>query len=147
MTSVALVLLSLLGVAALMWWALSWDMDRFIRNRKGTPLHPESQFVAAITDTEVVVRRPDGTIERVAIAAVKEIYIVTTSAGPWSADVWWLFVGSDAGKGCSFPSGATGENDLVAFVQQLPGFDNKTFITAMGSTANARFLCWRATAA
>jgi hypothetical protein len=131
---------------ALLWWASSADSERFARQRKHSPLYPESLFKVTVTDSEIIAHRPDGAVERVAIAELKELYIVTTASGPWNPDVWWLFVGTTSGTGCSFPGGATGEQDVLNFAQQLPGFDNTAFISAMGSTGDAKFLCWRSVA-
>lgn len=130
---------------ALLWWALDADMARYMRKAANRPLMPESLFRVVIDESDIVAHRPDGSIERCAISELSELYIVTTSAGPWSPDVWWVFVGS-SGTGCSFPSGATGEDDALAFAQRLPGFDNAAFISAMGSANDAKFLCWRAAA-
>jgi hypothetical protein len=127
----------------LLWWALIVGAERSIGRKVSQPLIPESLFKVVITDSEIVARRPDGTIQRCAIGELRELYIVTTSSGPWSPDVWWLFVNS-AGGGCSFPGGATGEQEALQFAQRLPGFDNSAFISAMGSTSDAKFLCWRA---
>jgi hypothetical protein len=127
----AIWILAAIAFCAWLWW---------VRKR---PLYPESLFKVTITDSEIVSTRPDGTTERCPIAELKELYIVTTSDGPWNPDVWWLFVGSSSGTGCSFPQGATGEQAALQFAQQLPGFDNATFISAMGSTSDAKFLCWR----
>jgi len=143
---IAIFILASLAFSAVLWWALSADFERNFRKRKDQPLYPESLFKVAVTDSEIVAHRPDGTIERVAVAELKELYIVTTSAGPWAPDVWWLFVGSSEGSGCSFPGGATGEQDTLRFAEQLPGFDYTAFTSAMGSTSDAKFLCWRAAA-
>jgi hypothetical protein len=140
-----LAILGLAGVCALLWWAMNWDFARFRRKGTNLPLLPESRFQVRVTESEVVAQRPDGSIERVTIGELKEIYIVTTSTGPWTPDVWWLLVAAN-GAGCSFPSGATGEEDAMRFAQGLLGFDNATFTAAMGSTADAKFLCWRAAA-
>jgi hypothetical protein len=33
--------------------------------------------------------------------------------------------------------------ELLVRLQQLPGFDNGVVIKAMGSTGDARFVCWK----
>jgi hypothetical protein len=33
--------------------------------------------------------------------------------------------------------------DLLQALQKLPGFDHQAVIAAMGSTSNAKFVCWR----
>ncbi|HEX9173884.1 MAG TPA: hypothetical protein VF861_14625 [Telluria sp.] len=134
-----------LVVCGLLWWARSVRARRSGGRNASQPLIPESLFKIVVTESEIIAHRPEGTIQRCAIGELRELYIVTTSLGPWSPDVWWLFVNS-AGGGCSFPQGATGEDEALQFAQQLPGFDNAAFISAMGSTSDAKFLCWRAAA-
>ncbi|MDR3220593.1 MAG: hypothetical protein LBU46_01100, partial [Candidatus Accumulibacter sp.] len=90
----AMGILSTIAFCALLWWALNADAERHMRKRAAQPLYPESLFKVAVTDAEIVSTRPDGTVERCPISELKELYIVTTSAGPWTPDVWWLFVGS-----------------------------------------------------
>src|SRR5215471_11714160 len=104
----------------------------------------ESAFVVTVTETEIVNRRPNGEIERVALEDLSAILIETNDSGPFGPDVWWLLLGSSKKKsGCVFPQGATGEDDVLAFAQKLPGFDNRMLMRAMLSTDNERFLCWR----
>jgi hypothetical protein len=109
----------------------------------GKGLYPECLFTVRLGDSEVSVHRPDGTVERLALDRLKEVSIVTNDCGPAGSDVWWLLVGSPT-EGCAFPGGASGEQEVLRFVQQLPGFDNGRFIEAMGSTSNAKFVCWTA---
>ncbi len=140
------IVLGLAASGAFWWWAFTADFNRFARDRKDQPLYPEGLFKVAVTESEIVAHRPDGSVERVAIAELRELYIVTTSDGPWHPDVWWVFVGSADGDGCSFPGGATGEQEALNFAEQLPGFDYTSFSSAMRSTSEAKFLCWRAAA-
>jgi hypothetical protein len=65
-----------------------------------------------------------------------------TDEGPFVDDVFFLLLGND-GKGCCVPPGAEGSGPLLDRLQALPGFDNGKVIEAMGSTGNARFVCWR----
>jgi hypothetical protein len=43
------------------------------------------------------------------------------------------------------PQSADRSGALLKRLQELPGFDNHAFIVAMGSTDDARFLCWKRT--
>jgi hypothetical protein len=103
----------------------------------------ESRFVVTLTDGAIISRRPDGITERVDLADLHAIILVTTSNGPFSPDVWWFLVGQRAQSSCVFPAGAMGEAAILAFAQELPGFNNDAFIRAMSSTSNQRFLCWK----
>lgn len=111
---------------------------------EGKGLYPECLFVVTVSDSEIVNKCPDGSIERVAVGDLKEVAIETNTSGPWGADVWWLLTGSTPEAGCAYPGGATGEQNVLKWLNGLPGFDDKVVIQAMGSTSNARFVCWRA---
>ena len=115
-------------------------------DRRQTELNPERLFVVSVGEREISVQKPDGRIEAMPIADLREVAIVTNDSGPVGADVWWLLAGKEARSDCAFPGGSAGERDVLQFVQQLPGFDNIRFIEAMGSTSNAKFVCWSAEA-
>lgn len=66
---------------------------------------------------------------------------MTTNEGPYAPDVWWLLAGANGG--CAIPLGATGEDQLVEWLQALPGFNNAALIEAMSSSDNQTFVCWR----
>lgn len=83
----------------------------------------------------------DGRTESVLWDDLREVRIITTDEGPLTDDVFWLLVG-DSG-GCAVPSEADGAKDLMARLQQLPGFRNDMVIKAMASTSNAEFICWK----
>ena len=114
---------------------------------EGKGLYPECLFVVTISESEIINALPDGSIERVAINDLREVAIETNSSGPWGADVWWLLIGAMPSSKCAYPGGATGEQEALKWFNQLPGFDDSVVIKAMGSTSNARFVCWQATVA
>jgi hypothetical protein len=111
---------------------------------EGKGLYPECLFVVTVSEAGIVNRRPDETVETIARDDLVEVAIETNASGPWGADVWWRLRSRNPESECVFPGGATGEPAVVAWVQQLPNFDNSAFIQAMGSTSEARFVCWRA---
>jgi hypothetical protein len=82
-----------------------------------------------------------GETETVRWDDLQEVGIVTTDEGPTAEDVFWILLGAN-GR-CAVPGGADGMKELLVQLQQLPGFDNGAVIRAMGSTANARFVCWK----
>jgi len=102
--------------------------------------HPER---VVVTEDSVTRFRSDGAQESVRWDDLVEVEIITTDDGPWSEDVFWLLTGSDPNSGCAVPQGAEGAGDLLQALQKLPGFDNQAVIAAMGSTSNAKFVCWR----
>src|SRR5687768_4897049 len=143
---IALVLVAAWGLIALWlrWRAPRMD-SRVERDAAGprAPLQPESRFVVRVSDAEVVCERPDGKVERVGWADLQQVEVVTTGDGPFAPDVFWVLHGRDGG--CAMPQGATGDGELLARLQVLPGFDNDALIAAMSSTSDRRFLCWRRT--
>ena len=144
-----LLLISAASVAALIgapvlllrWWRRSASKGKC---PDGEGVYPECLFVVSVGEAEVSVARPDGRVERLPLAELGEVAIVTNDSGPWGADLWWQLVGRREGSGCTFPGGATGESKVLEFVLRLPGFNNETFLHAMGSASNARFSCWKA---
>jgi hypothetical protein len=104
--------------------------------------HREERPPVAVDDRGVAYRRPDGTVESVAWAELRGVEIVTTDAGPWSEDVFWVLYGQDGG--CAVPQGAKGVDVLLERLQRLPGFDYEASIRAMKCTEDARFPCWHA---
>lgn len=92
-------------------------------------------------ETGVFVTRWNGQVESVTWADLETVLIETNDTGPIGDDVIWILAGRTSG--CLVPSGAEGEQALLARLQELPGFDNQAVIDAMGSVENARFVCWR----
>jgi hypothetical protein len=77
----------------------------------------------------------------IAWSAVERVVIETNDSGPWGADVWWLLEGE--GTRCVYPHGATGDPEVLEeYMARFAGFSDAKVIEAMGSTANARFVCW-----
>jgi len=95
------------------------------------------------TDEAVTRVRPDGGGETIRWDDLHEVDILTTDEGPWREDVFFLLLASDGKSGCAVPQSSEGSKLLFERLQQLPNFDNEAVIRAMGSTANARFVCWK----
>lgn len=90
----------------------------------------------------VAYTEPGGTVHRVEWLELRVVELVTTDGGPFTEDVFWVLHGT--GSPLVVPQSAGGSDDLLARLQQLPGFDSKAVIAAMSSTSAARFLCWDA---
>jgi hypothetical protein len=88
----------------------------------------------------------DGRSESIRWSEIREIAIVTTADGPWSDDVFWLFLSADQKKGCLVSNNADGFKLLLPRLQTLPGFDNRAVVAAMGSATENKFLVWRTAA-
>lgn len=96
-----------------------------------------------VTFNEEVItcQRPSGLVETVKWADLQMIMIMTTEDGPAVNDVFWVFEAGNSG--CVVPSDADGMERLLIRLQQLPGFDNESVLTAMASTTNQQFVCWK----
>jgi hypothetical protein len=75
--------------------------------------------------------------------SVTEIKLITTDAGPYGEDVFFVLIGSD-GKGCLVPHAAAVRTKLLEALQtRFPNLDDAAVIAAMGSTSNNSFLLWK----
>lgn len=103
---------------------------------------PKSRvFVVEMDEEWIRCHRPEGKTEQVRLSDLQAVIIETTDQGPAICDVFWILVGN--GSGCVIPQDAINGKELLDRLQELPEFDNKKVIEAMGSSENARFLCWK----
>ena len=65
---------------------------------------------------------------------------MTTSRGPFEEDVYFVLTYDD-GSNSAIPLGEAA--DLLPWLQELPGFDNETFIRAMAVSAEGISALWR----
>jgi hypothetical protein len=91
-------------------------------------------------DDEWIRRRGPSLDEAVRWDDLERIAIVTTDEGPFTEDVFWLFIGR-GGTGCALPGAAVGD-EVFERLKRLPGIDYEAVITAMGSAENASFEVW-----
>lgn len=117
------------------WWRARQQ------DRRAT-LMPESQVLVNFNDSLVSVAFPSGETQSITWQDVDCVAIETNDSGPWGADVWWLLEGQD--RRVAYPQGATGDSEMLGQLpNHFPGFDHAAVIQAMGSTSNARFVCWQ----
>ncbi len=69
------------------------------------------------------------------------VLIETTDQGPFQNDVFLVLVG--AKSRCVVPQEAAGSQELLARLQDLPGFDSQAVVEAMGTAENKTFVCWK----
>lgn len=94
-------------------------------------------------DNDKIVRYvPDGSIESVEWSMLNEIRIITTDEGPWSEDIYWLFIGINESEGCAVSNSAEGFSKLFDYFENLSGFKDDIVVKAMGCTTNASFTVW-----
>ena len=68
------------------------------------------------------------------------VAIETTDQGPFVEDVWWhLATKTDV---LTYPSDATGADELLERLQNIPTFNNERLIQVMASTSNQTFILW-----
>ncbi len=102
----------------------------------------ESKVVVGFDDERVWRRAPNSPEESVRWSELESVVIQTTDAGPFTADFFWV-LRAGAGRTVVFPGGATGAQEILRRLQELPGFDNEAVIAAAGSTDNRVFECWQ----
>jgi hypothetical protein len=89
---------------------------------------------------------PDKGRDEVRWADVTRARIITTSAGPWGEDVFFVLESTE-GKGCIVPHEAAVRPKLLEEMQaRLAGVDDRKVIEAMGSTSKGAFVIWELTA-
>jgi hypothetical protein len=95
-----------------------------------------------LDDLGVTQHWPEGVVETISWSDLREVRVYTTDKGPWAEDVFFSLLGPDDAS-VVVPQEAEGSQALVERLIKLPGFDERLFIEAMGSTSNREFICWR----
>jgi hypothetical protein len=103
---------------------------------------PKQSARVTFDDDCVTRTMSNGVVEKVRWVDLEEVGILTTDEGPFADDVIWMLLGKN-GTGCAVPSDTEGMGELLSRLQQLPEFDNEAVVKAMGSTDNAKFVCWK----
>lgn len=117
------------------WW-------RAKREARRSALMPESKVLVTFDGALASAIFPSGETQSIAWKDVSCIAIETNDRGPLGADVWWLLEGT--GGRVAYPQGATGGSEMLKhFSDRFPEFDHMHIIYAMGSTGDARFVCWQ----
>jgi len=124
---------------------------RLFKKKPEAPVVPSSkkpesstippQNVVEFNDEQVTRTTADGIRETLLWSELQEVSIITTDGGPYVDDLFWELRGTSSG--CLVPSQAEGVKELLSKLQELPGFNNDAVIHAVGSTDNAKFLCWQ----
>jgi len=130
----------------LLCFIIGFAIANYFRNKRKTNILIESRFEVSYNDTCISVCDPNRVISSILINKLKKIDILTTEDGPWSPDVFWRFFTEEEKAELIFPSGATGESDLLKYFQDnFEGFNSDAVIEAMGSTRLATFELWKKT--
>jgi hypothetical protein len=104
-------------------------------------LSPRRREYVQVDDGGVIVVTDKGRDE-VRWADVTRACIITSSAGPWGEDVYFVLECAE-GKGCVVPHEAVVRTKLLEEMQaRLAGVDDRKVIEAMGSTSQNTFVIW-----
>jgi hypothetical protein len=102
-------------------------------------LSPRRRENVQVDDKGVIVVT-NNSRDEVLWADVTRARIVTTSAGRWGEDVWFVLEGPE-GNGCIVPHDAVVRTKLLEEMQaRLAGIDDRKVIEAMGSTSANTFI-------
>jgi hypothetical protein len=102
-------------------------------------LTPRGRECVQVDENGVIVLTKKGRDE-VRWANVTRARIITTSAGPWAEDVFFVLETTE-GKGCIVPHDAAVRTKLLEEMQaRLPGIDDRKVVEAMGSTSANTFI-------
>jgi hypothetical protein len=96
-----------------------------------------------ITDEGVLRRLARGDSEFVRWNELREVSIVVTQDGSSGEEYFFLLAGTGT-SGVLVGQQLATKHDLLSHLGKLPGFDHRAIATAMGATANQRFVLWRA---
>lgn len=91
-------------------------------------------------DQQAWVQWPSKEPESIKWDAIIGIAIETNDRGPFVEDVYWLLASKE--KVISYPSEATGTEEMLKRLQEIPTFNNERLIEAMTCTDNQTFILW-----
>lgn len=76
-------------------------------------------------------------------ADLASVTVLTTDAGPFQIDLFWVLSDRDGRHSLTIPMDAAGEHELLQAMQaRLAGFDNMAVVEAMSSTGHDVFQIW-----
>jgi hypothetical protein len=123
---------------------LNWLLRMLMRPRDPAPSRTISTPVrVSHDDKQITVDDGVGATLTVPWSDIGNISVLTTDAGPFEADLFWIMTDRDGRQTLVVPMGADGEPQLLKSMQsRLAGFDNMAVVEAMSSTTNAVFQIW-----
>jgi hypothetical protein len=123
---------------------LSW-LSKLFRQRQGVaPQRPFTSRVRVVHDDKfITVYDGEGGVVMLDWADIVNVSVMTTEAGPFEIDLFWILSDRDGRRTVTVPMGARGEHALLQAMQvRFAGFDNMAVVEAMSSTDNAMFQIW-----
>ncbi len=101
---------------------------------------PESLFVVGFDAERFWCTYPGKGEQSLLWSELIGVAVETTDEGPLVPDVFFI-LGAKEGT-LVFPQGATGDEEMLRRLQELPGFNNSALFEAMTCTDNKTFICW-----
>lgn len=93
-------------------------------------------------EIEIVCSCPGEETKRMFWYDLSAVVIETNDQGPWMEDVYFMLFSDVLESSFGIPQCAEGSQELLERLMELPNFNEKAVIKAMGSTINKSFLCW-----
>jgi hypothetical protein len=123
---------------------LSWFYKLFRHPHEALPQRRPTSPVRVTHDDKVItVDDGAGDVSSIAWADVGNVTVLTTDAGPFQIDLFWIVTDREGRRSMTIPMDATGEHALLKAMQvRLAGFDNMAVVEAMSSTDNGTFQIW-----
>lgn len=125
---------------------LNWISRLFRRRHEALPQRRSMSPVCVHHDEKTItVDDGAGGISSLAWADLGSVTVLTTSAGPFVTDLFWILSDREGRTTVTVPMDASGEHALLLAMQaRLPGFDNMAVVEAMSSTDGGVFQIWPA---
>jgi hypothetical protein len=108
-------------------------------------------FIVNLFDDSVVVHRPDGQREEVALDQLDRVVVRVSNREPWAGPAWLILAGiaDEQGhqQGCVVPLDAMNHEALLARLQALPGFNQQKLDNALRDArmgkSRSDAICWK----
>lgn len=123
---------------------LNWLSKLFRRRQEAQPQRRSASPVRVTHDKQAIsVDDGAGGVSSIAWASLGSVTVITTGAGPFETDLFWILADKDGRQTILLPMDANGEHALLQAMQsRLPGFDNMAVVEAMSSTDDGVFQIW-----
>jgi len=126
---------------------LDW-LFRLLRRREVVqPQRPRSTSPVRVTQDDKLISVDDGSghVSALSWSEIGNVTVLTTNAGPFETDLFWVLSDRDGRTTIMIPMDAAGEHALLVAMQaRLAGFDNMAVVEAMSSVENGVFQIWPA---
>lgn len=125
---------------------LNWLSKLFRRRHEAQPRRRSSSSVRVVHDDKTItVDDGAGGASTLAWADIGNVTVLTTDAGPFEIDLFWVLSDREGRRSLIVPMDAGGEHALLTAMQtRLAGFDNMAVVEAMSSTSGGVFQVWPA---